>query len=94
MIPKTPDFSAFKTFIGDLVVPTDPDYDMAICRWATNAVWHVKVVALVKGPADVGLAMLKRIRFPLPSVAADTVHMARRQARMVWLSTYRGTMMV
>jgi FAD/FMN-containing dehydrogenase len=52
------DFAAFKdAFLGDLVVPADHDYDKAIARWAINAIRRAKVVAFVKGTADVALAI-------------------------------------
>jgi FAD/FMN-containing dehydrogenase len=52
------DFAAFKdAFQGDLIIPTDPDYDKAIARWAVNAIRRAKVVAFVKGTADVALAI-------------------------------------
>jgi FAD/FMN-containing dehydrogenase len=52
------DFAAFKdAFLGDLVVATDPDYDKAIARWAISAARRAKVVAFVKGTADVALAI-------------------------------------
>jgi len=45
------------SFKGDLVVPSDPDYLDAIARWAANAQHPAKVVAFVKGPEDVALAI-------------------------------------
>ena len=46
-----------KSFTGDLVVPGDADYDASIARWASNAQRHAKVVAFVKSPEDVALAL-------------------------------------
>lgn len=52
------DFQTLKhTFKGDLVTPTDPDYAKAIARWAANAERRAEVVAFVKDPADVALAI-------------------------------------
>ncbi|KAK7695635.1 hypothetical protein QCA50_000271 [Cerrena zonata] len=52
------DFTAFQTsFKGDLVTPTDPGYEQAIDRWASNAARKAKVVAFVKDPSDVALAI-------------------------------------
>ena len=52
------DFAVFKNgFVGDLVVPTDSEYETAICHWAINAIQCAKVVAFVKCVADVGLAI-------------------------------------
>ena len=52
------DFAVFKeNFSGDLVTSTDPDYETAIHRWASNAVRRAKVVAFVKGTVDVALAL-------------------------------------
>jgi len=42
---------------GDLVVPSDSDYSAAIARWAVNAQRPAKVVAFVKDPEDVALAI-------------------------------------
>ena len=56
-IPMT-DFHTLKnTFKGDLVTPTDPDYAKAIARWAANAERRAEVVAFVKDPADIALAI-------------------------------------
>lgn len=52
------DFSAFsKTFKGDIVVPSDPDYKESIARWATNAQRNAKIVAFVRDSEDVSLAL-------------------------------------
>lgn len=52
------DFSSFsKAFTGDLVVPGDAEYDASIARWAGNAQRNAKVVAFVKSPEDVALAL-------------------------------------
>ena len=51
-------FATFKdAFLGDLVVPEDPDYEKAIARWALGAVRRAKIVAFVRGTADVALAI-------------------------------------
>ena len=46
--------SAFK---GDVITPSDPDYDQAISRWARNAERPAKIVAFVKDAEDVSLAV-------------------------------------
>ncbi|KAF7967602.1 hypothetical protein HWV62_33689 [Athelia sp. TMB] len=46
-----------KSFTGDLVVPGDAGYDASIARWASNAQRNAKVVAFVKSPEDVALAL-------------------------------------
>ena len=46
-----------KSFKGDLVTPSDPDYAAAIARWAINANRNAKVVAFVKDSEDVALAL-------------------------------------
>ena len=52
------DFATFQdAFLGDLVLPTDPDYGKAIARWSLSAVRRAKIVAFVKGTADVVLAI-------------------------------------
>ena len=52
------DFAVFEdAFLGDLVVPTDPEYDTAIRRWALNAGRRARVIAFVKCAADIGLAI-------------------------------------
>ena len=53
-----PSFAAFKSsFDGDIVTPDHPDYPSAIKRWANNASRHAKIVAFVKNPHDVSLAV-------------------------------------
>ena len=44
-------------FSGDIVTPQHADYDQAISRWAANAVRRAAIVAFVKGPEDVALAI-------------------------------------
>jgi FAD/FMN-containing dehydrogenase len=44
-------------FKGDIVTPSDTSYDLAISRWAINAVRKAKIVAFVKGVEDVVLAL-------------------------------------
>lgn len=52
------DFSAFsKAFKGDIVVSSHPDYKASIARWASNAQRNAKIVAFVKDPQDVSLAI-------------------------------------
>jgi FAD/FMN-containing dehydrogenase len=53
-----PDFTSFKqSFKGDISTPTDADYTQAISRWALNAQVNAKIVAFVKTPEDVALAI-------------------------------------
>ncbi|TBU32020.1 FAD-binding domain-containing protein [Dichomitus squalens] len=44
-------------FKGDIVTPSDADYDQAIARWAKNAARKAAVVAFVKDAEDVSLAI-------------------------------------
>jgi FAD/FMN-containing dehydrogenase len=46
-----------REFKGDIVTPLDSDYSQAIARWALNAKREAKIVAFVKDPADVALAI-------------------------------------
>lgn len=46
-----------KAFKGDIVTPSDADYEKAIARWAINACRKAKVVAFVKDAEDVSLAI-------------------------------------
>ena len=51
-------FISFKqSFKGDICTPTDADYPQAISRWAVNAQVNAKIVAFVKNPEDVALAI-------------------------------------
>lgn len=51
-------FDSFKAkFTGDLVTPNDVNYANAIARWAANAQRRAKVVAFVKTPEDIVLAI-------------------------------------
>ncbi|KLO07487.1 FAD-binding domain-containing protein [Schizopora paradoxa] len=51
-------FDAFKAaFQGDVVTPESPDYEASLKRWAANAERRAKVVAFVKSPQDVALAI-------------------------------------
>ena len=51
-------FVSFKqSFKGDISTPTDADYAKAISRWALNAQANAKIVAFVKTPGDVALAI-------------------------------------
>ena len=53
-----PNFTSFKqSFKGDISTPTDADYTQAISRWALNAQVNAKIVAFVKTPEDVALAI-------------------------------------
>ena len=49
------DFKA--QFSGDIVTPEHLEYEQAISRWANNAIRRAAVVAFVKGPEDVALAI-------------------------------------
>jgi len=71
------DFQTFKsTFKGDLVTPTDPDYAKAIARWAVNAERRAEVVAFVKDPADVALAIKYATTNKLPIAIRGGGHSA------------------
>ena len=51
-------FDSFKSaFKGDIITPSDPDYEKAIARWARNAARRAAIVAYVKDPEDVSLAI-------------------------------------
>ena len=51
-------FTSFQqSFKGDISTPTDADYPQAISRWALNAQANAKIVAFVKTPEDVALAI-------------------------------------
>lgn len=51
-------FDSFKSaFKGDIIIPSDPDYEKAIARWARNAARRAAIVAYVKDPEDVSLAI-------------------------------------
>ncbi|EGO01574.1 hypothetical protein SERLA73DRAFT_103446 [Serpula lacrymans var. lacrymans S7.3] len=52
------DFQLFQnSFTGDLVTPEDQEYAAAISRWAINSQRRAKIVAFVKSPEDVSLAL-------------------------------------
>ena len=44
-------------FKGDIVTPTDAEYDRAIARWAHNTVKRAAIVAFAKDAEDVSLAI-------------------------------------
>lgn len=46
-----------KSFKGDLVTPSDPDYKASIARWASNSERNAKIVAFVKDADDVSTAL-------------------------------------
>ena len=51
-------FDSFKSaFKGDIITPSDPDYEKPIARWARNAARRAAIVAYVKDPEDVSLAI-------------------------------------
>jgi FAD/FMN-containing dehydrogenase len=51
-------FTSFKqSFKGDISTPADADYIQAISRWALNAQANAKIVAFVKAPEDIPLAI-------------------------------------
>ncbi|EMD41364.1 hypothetical protein CERSUDRAFT_43286 [Gelatoporia subvermispora B] len=54
-------------FLGDLVTPSDPDYEQAISRWSRNASRRANVVAFPKNANDVAAAISysKRANLPL-----------------------------
>ena len=52
------DFNAFRHSIkGDIVTPSDPGYEDAIKRWATNATRRAKFVVFVRDANDVATAL-------------------------------------
>ena len=56
-----------QSFKGDICTPTDADYPQAIGRWALNAQANAQIVAFVKAPEDVALAIAyaKENRLPI-----------------------------
>jgi FAD/FMN-containing dehydrogenase len=53
-----PDLESFKAqFKGDLVGPSDPDYEQAISRWAANAIRRAALVVYPKDVQDVSAAV-------------------------------------
>ncbi|KAH8118528.1 FAD-binding domain-containing protein [Phellopilus nigrolimitatus] len=51
-------YEAFKSALkGDLVIPSDKDYEKAIARWANNAARRAKIVVYVKDVEDTSLAV-------------------------------------
>ena len=61
-------FTSFKqSFKGDISTPTNADYAQAIGRWAVNAQANAEIVAFVKTPEDVALAIAyaKENRLPI-----------------------------
>ncbi|KAI5124789.1 hypothetical protein M0805_005423 [Coniferiporia weirii] len=44
-------------FKGDILTPGDPDYEIAIQRWALNATRRARIVAFVRDAQDVSLAV-------------------------------------
>jgi hypothetical protein len=60
-ISQTTNMSSLESFRqkfkGDIVTPSDADYDKAIARWAINAERKAKIVAFVKDTADVSSAL-------------------------------------
>ena len=58
LLPSMSNFTSFKqSFTGDISTPADADYAQAISRWALNAQANAKIVAFVKTPEDVALAI-------------------------------------
>lgn len=56
-----------KSLKGDVVTPTDADYQASIARWAKNAERNAAIVAFVKDAEDVAtaLAYVKSTKLPL-----------------------------
>ena len=46
-----------KAFKGDIVTPSDPDYEKCLVRWAANAQRRAKYCAFVKDAEDVKLCL-------------------------------------
>lgn len=60
-------FAEFKaSFKGDLVLPSDPDYEKAIARWSTTAIRRAAIVAFVKDANDTSLAIRYAVAQKLP----------------------------
>jgi len=60
-------FASFKqSFKGDISTPTDVDYGEALTRWALNAQANAQIVAFVKDPEDVALAIAYAKQNDLP----------------------------
>ncbi|OCB90853.1 FAD-binding domain-containing protein [Sanghuangporus baumii] len=58
VIFSSPSLQSFKDqFMGDIVTPDHPDYEVAIQRWAKNAVRRANIVVFVKDANDASLAV-------------------------------------
>ena len=63
----TSKFASFKqSFKGDIYTPTDAGYLEALTRWALNAQVNAQIVAFVKDPEDVALAIAYAKQNDLP----------------------------
>ena len=68
-------FASFnQSFKGDISTPGDADYAKAISRWALNAQANAKIVAFVKIPEDVALAIAYARENRLPIAIRGGAH--------------------
>ncbi|KAL5487869.1 hypothetical protein ACEPAI_5977 [Sanghuangporus weigelae] len=57
-LSSSPSFRSLKAqFKGDIVTPDHPEYEVAILRWAKNAIRRAKIVAFIKDADDASLAV-------------------------------------
>lgn len=49
--------NSLASFKGDIVIPSSPEYEKAISRWATNATRRASIITFVKDDQDVALAI-------------------------------------
>ncbi|KAI0052753.1 FAD-binding domain-containing protein [Auriscalpium vulgare] len=63
-------------FTGDWITSAHPEYAEAIARWAVNAQRHAQVVAFVRTPADVALALEYAKTHKLPLAVRGGGHSA------------------
>ena len=94
--PQMTDFTSFKqSFKGDISTPTDPDYAQAISRWALNAQANAQIVAFVKVPEDVALAIAyaKENRLPIAIRGGghSTAGASSTEGLVIDLSRHLGT---
>lgn len=54
------------SFKGDIVTPSNPDYEKAISRWAKNATRRASIIAFVKDDQDVALAINHAVTENMP----------------------------
>ena len=89
-------FASFKqSFKGDISTPTDADYPQAISRWAVNAQANAKIVAFVKTPEDVALAIAyareNRLPIAIRSGGHSTAGASSTEGLVIDLSRHLNT---